>query len=616
MQKIEAKNKALFYIVSFVAALFLAVSITPQASAAGEDTIPPDDVENLQIEVFDGAVKLSWDVATDDTGVTGYKLYSGPEPVTAEEGDYSYEMLDVGDVIEALIEGLPNGDAIYFTITAYDADGNESEAYSNEVNGTPDESFGPAPEDSMHDAADEEAPTVAAAQALDNETVEIIFSEAVVLPAEDTELAFSILNNVNSESLVIVLVEMDPDDVLGQTVLLTTDPQDPGTEYILTAGIQVEDTAGNPITSGTSDTAAFIGSSIEPGTDLGDLPDEDLDAPELVSAVSVGINNIELIFSEPIILDSDPEMNFFIAEEADALNMLDIVGASANETGYVVRIETSDQESVEYSVIVTGVIDEAGNAIEDANSALFMGNVDVGGDRDDEFSAEFEEAFSNCEEGETFETNSFLGKLKYEIEGMEDDKCKLTFSIVESSNLDAMPMPDGTYVTCLTDNSYPVEDAFGESMSETIAGNDDSCEGTYLDIVMGGAADNDDDDGLALTPENVKNFVASLLENVVVLLSWEKSDDPSVIDQILYRSTDGGESYDEGTSLGMDRTEVEVSGLTPGNTYNFKLTTMDADGNESEGMFAAITLPGTGMGLGLLFGASLGLAAFKNRKRK
>ena len=66
----------------------------------------------------------------------------------------------------------------------------------------------------------------------------------------------------------------------------------------------------------------------------------------------------------------------------------------------------------------------------------------------------------------------------------------------------------------------------------------------------------------------------------------------------------------------MDRTEVEVSGLTPGNTYNFKLTTVDEEGNESEGMFAAITLPETGMGLGLLVAGALGLSAVRNRRRK
>ena len=57
MQKlaVNAKNKALFYLVTFVAAIFLTVTIAPNALAQA-DTTPPDDVENLQIEVYDEAV--------------------------------------------------------------------------------------------------------------------------------------------------------------------------------------------------------------------------------------------------------------------------------------------------------------------------------------------------------------------------------------------------------------------------------------------------------------------------------------------------------------------------------------------------------------------------------
>lgn len=521
MRKIAAKNKILFYLVTIVAALFLVVSVMPKAQAANgleDDITSPDDVENLQIEVYAGAVLLSWDVATDDTGVVGYRIYSGPESVTVDcpdECEYSNDVVDTGDVIEYLVEGLENGEEVFFAITAYDAADNESENYSNEVYGTPDPSYGVAPE-VMHEAADEEPPTVSDAQAVDNETVQVEFSEAVVLLAEDAETAFSIINNATSESLAVVAVEMDPDDVLGQTVFLTTDPQEGGAEYILTAGIQIEDTAGNPIVSGTSDTAAFIGSTIEPGSDLtGDLPEDDLEAPTVVSANSLGIDSLQVVFSEPVILDTDPELNFFIAEEADATSELEILGVGWDDTGSVITIETSDQEAVMYSIIVTGVIDEAGNEIDDlVNSAVFMGNAN----------------------------------------GDEEPPEDITLP---------EPLPP-----------------------------------------------------LALTPENVKSFIASLVSDLVVKLTWEKVEDSSIIDQILYKSTDGGSSYDDGTSLGPDREEVEVTGLTPGAEYYFKLTTKDLEGNESDGVVTSIRLPATGMGMGLLIGASLGLAALRNRKKK
>jgi hypothetical protein len=521
MKTHAAKNKLLFWLATAAIGFLLMISIVPGASAQGEtDTTAPDDVENLDILVYDGAVMLSWDVATDDTEVVGYKIYSGPEPVTVDEGEYSNDVIDAGDVIEYLVDGLTNGETVYFAVTAYDAAGNESESYSNEVYGTPDPSFGPAPEPD-HMAADEEPPTVSDAQAVDMETVKVEFSEAIVLPALDAEGAFSIVNNATSEPLNVLAVEMDPDDVVGVTVLLTTDSQEGGAEYILTAGIQIEDTAGNPIVSGTSDTAAFIGSTIEPGSDLtGDLPEDDFVAPEVVSAQSIAEDEIKVVFSEPVILDSDPTLNFFIAATDDATDILDIISVSLDSTGTVATIKTTNQKSENYTIIISGVLDEAGNESASNTSAEFMGN------QGDAMTAE------------------------------------------------------------LPDTEEP-------------------------DVIANG----DEEPTMALTPENVKNFVASLVSDIVVKLTWDKPDDPSIIDQILYRSTDGGNNYDAGTSLGANREEVEVTGLTPGTEYYFKLTTKNADGEESDGMIAHIMLPQTGPGLGLLAGAALGLAALRRRKK-
>lgn len=507
MTKTIAANKALFYLVVAVTALFLAITVMPKAHAVapGGDTIPPDDVENLQIQVYDGAVLLSWDVATDNTAVTGYKIYSGPSAVTPEEGEYSFPVIDVGDQIKYLITGLENGTPVYFAVTAYDGAGNESESYSNEVFGTPDATYGTPPADMLHTASDEESPTVADAEALDMETVKVVFSEAVVIPGISPETAFTIINNATSETLAVKSVKMDDDDILGKTMLLTTDAQEGGDEYILTAGIQIEDTGGNPIISGTSDTAAFIGSTVEPGGDLtGDLPEDDMDAPTLVSAESMGSTTVKVTFSEPVILDSDPVTNFEILDENDPTVTLEIMGVEKNAEGSVVTLETSEQKSVSYLLTVTGVLDEAGNEIDtNENSATFEGNVQ-----------------------------------------------------------EEVTPPAG------------------------------------------------------LTPENVKNFVASIVRELVIRLTWDKPEDMSIVDQVLYKSTDGGKKYDAGTSLGADREEVELTGLTPGQEYYFKLTTKNEEGVESEGMITHIMLPATGPGLLLLIGASMGFAAFKNRKKK
>jgi len=296
---------------------------------------------------------------------------------------------------------------------------------------------------------------------------------------------------------------MDSEDILGKTVLLTTDPQEGAAEYILTAGIQMEDTGGNPIVSGTSDTAAFIGSTVEPGDDLtGELPEEDTVSPELDSAESTGKNEVIVTFSEPVILNSDPETNFNLSKRGGPV--LEITGVEKDSTGLMVTLTTGDQESVIYMLSVVGIMDEAGNELSDMNNSV-------------------------------------------EFEG-------------------------------------------NKTVAETPA------EG--------------------LTPENVKNLIASIVRELVIKLSWLKADDESVIDQILYKSTDGGDNYDAGTSLGAEREEVELTGLTPGEEYYFKLTTKDEEGAESSGVVTHIRLPSTGIGIGLLIGASMGLAAFKNRKKK
>jgi len=512
MQKIATKNKMFFYLVTAITALFLAVNVMPKANAQGlsDDIMAPDDVENLQIELYDGAALLSWDVATDDTGVIGYKIYSGSEAVTAELGEYENDVIDAGDVIEYLVEDLTNGEELYFAITAYDAAGNESDSYSNEVYGTPDEAYGQAPVNSGHAAADEEGPTVNDSQATDSATVKVIFNEPIVLPANSPETAFNIINNANGSSLTILAAELDASDTYGATVILTTDPQEAGAEYILTAGIEIQDLGGNPIISGTSDTAAFIGSNVAPGENPDDLPSDDFESPIVVSAEALSATEVAVKFSEAIILNSDPETNFYIAEVSDATNTLDIVAVERNEAGSTITITTSEQSDTTYALIVTDVIDEAGNAIDEtANTANFDGYAD------------------------------------------------------------------------------------GAPATEDL-----------------------DDGGIALSPENVRNFVAAIVRDVVIRLTWTPSNDASIVEQILYQSTDGGTNYDDGRSLDSNRDEIELSGLTPGIEYYFKLTTRDTDGNESDGVITHIRLPETGVGLGLLVGASMGLAAVRRKKKQ
>jgi len=82
----------------------------------------------LTANAFSAQVTLAWDPNTDSE-TPGYKLYYGEA-----SGSYS-QVIDVGDTTSYTVTNLTNGNTYYFTTTAYDAAGNESE-HSNEVSKT------------------------------------------------------------------------------------------------------------------------------------------------------------------------------------------------------------------------------------------------------------------------------------------------------------------------------------------------------------------------------------------------------------------------------------------------------------------------------------------------
>lgn len=75
-----------------------------------------------------GTASLAWDPVTD-ADLAGYRVYYGTSPTS-----YSAS-LDVGNVTTATIAGLTDCTNYYFGVKAYDAAGNESTAYSNQVQG-------------------------------------------------------------------------------------------------------------------------------------------------------------------------------------------------------------------------------------------------------------------------------------------------------------------------------------------------------------------------------------------------------------------------------------------------------------------------------------------------
>ena len=74
---------------------------------------------------YSAEVVLAWDPNTEED-LAGYKVYYG-----FESGNYAYSV-DVGNQVRATISDVEPNKVYYFTATAYDMDGNESD-FSDEI---------------------------------------------------------------------------------------------------------------------------------------------------------------------------------------------------------------------------------------------------------------------------------------------------------------------------------------------------------------------------------------------------------------------------------------------------------------------------------------------------
>lgn len=480
-------------------ALGLTTSLLLPAMALAADNTPPSDVENLAATPGDEEVTLTWDAATDDTALAGYFLYSGLTSVTDDGGEYTFGATDTGDVVEYTMEGLTNGVTYYFAVTAYDEAGNESEFYSFEVEATPEES----------ETGDSTAPTVTDAQALTSTLVEVEFSESVDLPSDATD-AFTI-EALDGSFLEVLDAYVSSDD--DSVVFVVTETQDADEEYTLTAGIAIEDMAGNPVESGTSDTAIFDASSLEGEAHSEDDHDHDHDHDhedentsdtfELTEVEATDLNELKLSFTQEVIVaDAD---SIEIANLDDATDLIEV------------SIVEFDEEDPNVLYLVTEEMEPG---------AEYLLSLD----------------------------ESLLNEL-----GESLDPLKRDFEFTAKT----------------------------------------------LDI-----AD-------LIPPEDVANFLASIMDETTVNLSWDASVDSAgdLAMYLVYQSTDGI-SFSEAVEVAKDFTSLQVDGLTPGATYTFKVTAKDENDNESEGVLTVVTLPETGPGLLGLAGLSLAGAGLHRRRKK
>lgn len=348
-----------------VATILLLNSVSVEVASAA-DSVPPSDVENVSITPGDATVTLTWDVATDDTAVTGYKIYVGTHAVTSPDDSYDLDPITVENVITYTVTDLENDETYYFAITAIDAAGNESENYSNEVSATPLDIAG---------SVDLVAPIVSEVTAVSPTEVHVTFSESVVLPSENPEDAFMIVNEGTGVELEVSDAQIDEED--DAVVVLTTEEQQHGDDYLLTVGIDLEDESGNPVESGTSDTGTFVGAApvitiTDTDTDTEDTTSDttttDDESLTVESITAISETSVDVVFSAPVILPTDdPGSAFTIDQEDDDTVTLAVTDALVSADGTTVTLTTDPQSpGTGYVVNVSGVTDTNGVAMESA----------------------------------------------------------------------------------------------------------------------------------------------------------------------------------------------------------------------------------------------------------
>lgn len=386
---------------SFFIALALALSLLSPTAAFAQsevDKTPPSDVESLKTIPGDLFVSLEWDAATDNTKVTGYKVYYGEETVTASNTVRYGKTIDAGNVLQYIISGLENGKTYYFAVTAYDKAANESEYYSPEVSSTPMAglvgalSGMPKNEGDKSVAAETDESKIlkiTKVEAVDSITVKIVLSAVITAPEKDFENYLTIQDNQTLETLKIKSVKVDEEDKEGKTLLVETDIQIPETEYLLTLGNTLTGKNEEKVVSGKDDSMIFKGSALEHKTAelVAGAEDKTTDltvAPNAEHAAAVATDNtgipevfqlksvtpidettLKLLFNKKIILSADPTTNFSIVEKDNPEHTLEIKEIKLEDDGITVTLKTAQPENKIYLVSVKDITDEAGIKIDE-----------------------------------------------------------------------------------------------------------------------------------------------------------------------------------------------------------------------------------------------------------
>lgn len=196
---------------------------------------------------------------------------------------------------------------------------------------------------------DTTSPTAVSAKAINDTTVDILFSEKVDAVTAQTVSNFSINQGLNVQNAVI------QDD--GKTVRLTTSKQAYKVIYSVTVN-EVSDLAGNKM-NGNS-VVSFSGVDSEP--------------PQVVSVSAIDYHTVKVVFSEQIDSVTAQAVNNYQVSESPDNTTLTVKSAILQADGMTVNLATGAQSGGKnYSLNVNGIKDLAGNLINTNNEANFAG---------------------------------------------------------------------------------------------------------------------------------------------------------------------------------------------------------------------------------------------------
>lgn len=258
------------------------VSLIGILSVAQAQTLPPSDIENLVAQAGNREVVLTWDAAEDDGFVSGYRVYYGTNPVIDADDTYEDDLYTNSAETTYTVQNLLNGVEYYFSVTAIDDDQMESFNYSNEASAVP---VAPVGEDT-------EGPKMISAVHTAPNEVTVVMSE----PIAPTQASSFLLSDESTfEEVTIQEIVFNSENLI---MKLPLDALVAGNSYELIATSAVEDLAGNPVSSGITDTVVFTAEA--------DFPEPE---PVVVEPEPEPVIEDEPLLPEEEPLDLEPELD-------------------------------------------------------------------------------------------------------------------------------------------------------------------------------------------------------------------------------------------------------------------------------------------------------------------